>query len=266
MEDILLYFSLKYKGDFDKIFHALESKESVDIDLKEELFKDIDCKYTTMVSNDYPEALKLISGPPFVLYYHGDLSLLDKETIGVVGMRIPSPYGKQVTETIVKDLVQADYTIVSGMALGIDAIAHKTALENNGKTVAVLGSGINYCYPKRNKDIYEEMKGNQLVVSEYPGEVEPSNDRFPQRNRIVAGLSKSILVTESQMQGEVMKTVGNAIEQGKKVYSVPGRITDYQGCNNLIKHGATVATSAESITGISLNHDMDIEDTAMEME
>ena len=169
MEEIILYFALKYAGDFDKIYQALERKEKIDDDLKGHLFKELKSKYTTIISDDYPAALKEINCPPFVLFYYGDLNLVNTKCIGVIGMRQPSDYGIEVTKTIVSKLVLENYTIVSGMALGIDAMAHQSAMNVLGKTIAVLGSGIDNCYPLKNKTIYEIMKVNQLVISEYPG-------------------------------------------------------------------------------------------------
>ena len=197
MEEIILYFALKYAGDFDKIYQALERKEKIDDDLKGHLFKELKSKYTTIISDDYPAALKEINCPPFVLFYYGDLNLVNTKCIGVIGMRQPSDYGIEVTKTIVSKLVLENYTIVSGMALGIDAMAHQSAMNVLGKTIAVLGSGIDNCYPLKNKTIYEIMKVNQLVISEYPGNLVPKKINFPRRNRIISGLSESILVTEA---------------------------------------------------------------------
>ncbi|MFV0393770.1 MAG: DNA-processing protein DprA, partial [Coprobacillaceae bacterium] len=199
------------------------------------------------VSKDYPEALKHINCPPFVLYYYGDLEYVKNKNIGVIGMRIPSPYGISATEKLTLDLVKHNYTIVSGMALGVDSIAHQSAIENNGKTIAVLGSGIDYCYPKRNNKIYQALKENHLIISEYPGMVIPSPTSFPKRNRIIAGLSESVLVTEAMLKSGTMITVGHALEQGKEIFCVPGRITDYLGCNYLIQQGAKLTNKIEDI-------------------
>lgn len=247
MEEILLYFSLKYRGDFEKIYKALEQKEKVDETKKEELMKSVSCKYTTMVSKDYPEALKHINCPPFVIYYYGNLEYVKEKNIGVIGMRIPSLYGINVTEKLSKDLVEHGFTIVSGMALGIDSIAHQSAINNAGKTIAVLGSGIDYCYPKRNKKMYDILKKNHLIMSEFPGDTTPVPTSFPKRNRLIAGLSESILVTEAMLKSGTMITVGHALEQGKDVFCVPGRITDYLGCNNLIQQGAKLVNKVEDI-------------------
>lgn len=247
MEEILLYFSLKYKGDFNSIYNALEKKEKVDENLKKELMATVKSNYVTMVSKDYPESLKYISCPPFVLYYYGDLKYLQSSTIAVIGMRKPSAYGLQATDRLVTDLVENNYTIVSGMALGIDARAHNCAIEHHGRTIAVLGSGIDYCYPKTNQKFYDKIKENHLLISEYPGAVVPHKQNFLRRNSIVAGLSQSVLVVEANCKGGPMNTVGHALEQGKDIFCVPGRIDDALGCNTLIQQGAILVNSAQDI-------------------
>lgn len=247
MEEILLYFSLKYEGDFHKILMALEKKEKVDEKEKEELMKTVHSRYTTIISKDYPEALKEIACPPFVLYYHGSLDILKNRCIGVIGMRVPSEYGESITNKMVYELVRHNYTIVSGMALGIDTIAHRSALKNNGKTVAVLGGGIDYCYPSRNSDIYCQMKDSHLIISEYPHKLVPRPENFPHRNRIISGLSESLLVTEAKRRSGTMITVGYALDQGKDIYCIPSRISDYPGCNYLIQQGAKLVMNVDDI-------------------
>lgn len=247
MEEILLYFSLKYKGDFELIYKALERKEKVNEKLQQELIATVKSKYVTMVSKDYPESLKYISCPPFVLYYYGDLKYLQSSTIAVIGMRKPSVYGLQTTDSIVTDLVKHNYTIVSGMALGIDARAHICAMEHGGKTIAVLGSGIDCCFPKTNQAIYEKIKTNHVLISEYPGDVMAQKQNFPRRNRIVAGLSQSVLVVEANCKSGTMITVGHALEQGKDIFCIPGRIDDALGCNILIQQGAKLVNKVQDI-------------------
>lgn len=247
MEEILLYFSLKYNGDFHKILNALQKKEEV---TKQQIYKAkkvLKANYTTIISDDYPASLKDIHCPPFVLFYYGDLSLLNNRCIGVIGSRNPDEYGDEVTRNIVKDLVKNNYTIVSGMALGIDAIAHQSAIINYGKTVAVLGSGIDYCYPKTNYKIYHKLKTSQLVISEYPNDLVPTPCNFPNRNRIIAGLCASILVTEANKKSGTMITVGYALDQGKDVFCIPSRISDPNGCNTLIQQGAKLVLNVNDI-------------------
>lgn len=247
MEELVLYFALKYEGDFQSIYNALLRKEKVDEVLKCELKKKLKCQYTTIFSQDYPEALKLINCPPFVLFYYGDLSLVKKKLIGVVGMRDVSSYGVRATKYFVEDLVSHDYVIVSGMARGVDTVAHQTAIDKSGQTIAVLGTGIEYCYPRENRGLYEELKTHQLVMSEYPFMTSPTRKLFPFRNRIIAGLSQSVLISEARLKSGTMITAGYALEQGKEVYCVPARFDDYNGCNELIKQGAKLVLNGNDI-------------------
>ena len=247
MEEILLYFSLKYAGDFDSILKALECKEKIDEKLKKELFKDITANYTTLISPDYPTALKEIACPPFVLFYYGNLALVKNKCISVIGKRHPSTYGVECTAALAAQLVEAGYTIISGMAMGIDTIAHQSTITANGQTIAVLGSGIDYCYPHRNQQLYQVLKDHHLVISEYPGKFIPQKINFPRRNRIISGLSESILVTEANQQSGTMITVGHGLEQGKDIYCVPSRINDALGCNYLSQQGAKLVINVSDI-------------------
>lgn len=247
MEEILLFFALKYDGDFQSILKALQTKEKVSDEERRKAVKEVNSKYTTIISDDYPKALKEIACPPFVLFYHGDLNILNGKCIGVIGKRVPSEYGSSITDQIVCDLVKNEYTIVSGMALGIDTLAHRSALKNQGKTVAVLGSGINYCYPKRSKELYEMLKSNHLILSEKPGDYVPQAKDFPGRNRLIAGLSESVVVTEAEKRSGTMITVGYALDQGKDIFCIPSRIGDPMGCNLLIQQGAKLVLSVSDI-------------------
>lgn len=247
MEELVLYFSLKYQGDFKSIYQALMNREKVDEMLRLQLKKEIKCQYVTLFSHDYPEALKQIDCPPFVLYYYGDISLLKNEKIGVVGMREMDDYGREATNYFVEGLVKNHYTIVSGMAKGVDTVAHLSAIEHHGQTIAILGTGIEYCYPKENRMLYEELKSHHLVMSEYPFSTAPRKHLFPFRNRIIAGLSKGILITEAKVKSGTMITANYALEQNKEVYCVPSRFNDYNGCNELIKQGAKSVTCLEDI-------------------
>ena len=247
MEEKALYYSLKYEGHYQKIYDAILNQEVIDEEEKKALFKQLKCRYTTIYSKDYPKKLRTINYPPIVLYYYGDLSLVDTQSIGIVGMRDVDAYGTKVTRELSSDLTQAGYTIVSGMARGIDGIAHRTAIANGGKTIAILGSGIDYCYPKQNQHLYNEIKENHLLMSEYPAMSEPQRQKFPFRNRIVAGLSDDILVTQAKERSGTLITVGYALEQGKDVYCVPSRIDDPEGCNLMIQQGAKLVMSAQDI-------------------
>lgn len=247
MEEIILYFSLKYEGDFMRIYNALIQKEKVDEELKANLMKQLKSKYTTIFSEDYPKALKDINCPPFVLYYYGDLSLTNNPCLALVGMRECSDYGKKMAAYFAEGLAKEGFTIVSGMAKGIDAYSHWGAINGHGKTIAVLGSGIEYCYPKGNQELYNLLKTKHLVLSEYPLLTHPTKNTFPFRNRIVAGLSNSVVAIEAKRKSGTMITVGYALEQGKDVYAIPSRIGDFDGCNYLISQGAKLVTCIKDI-------------------
>lgn len=247
--ELLIYFSLKYEGDFSKMLDAIKRKEQVnEKDIKASQDK-VKSKVITILDKEYPKELTHICMPPLVLYYYGDISLLkgNDTRIAVIGSRESSKYGEEVTTSLTKTLVKGKRVIVSGMARGIDRIAHETAINNNGKTIAVLGSGIDYIYPKTNADIYEKMKKDHLIISEYPNDLAPKPENFPQRNRIVAGLSDKVLVTEAYVNSGTSITVLHALKQGKDVLAVPYPINSNSACNKLIQDGAYLIDSSDDV-------------------
>lgn len=249
MNEILLYFAIKYEGDWDQIYSAINRKEKVNTDELKDIIKKETNKFITLIDKEYPSRLKNIYKPPFVLFYRGDLSLINttKKTIGVVGSRKADSYGKKITENLVKELVNNDYVIVSGLAKGIDSVAHKTCLENKGKTIAVIGNGLNQVYPIENEKLQEQIATFGLIISEYPSNINACKDHFPRRNRIVAGLSDAILVTQASNKSGAMITVSRALELGKDVFCVPDTINKESGCNRLIKEGAKLVENVEDI-------------------
>ena len=207
--------------------------------------------YNFITINDdvYPECLKEISNPPLKLYYKGNLDLLKEERlIAVVGTRNPSSYGKLCCEYMVKKMTSANITIVSGFAKGIDSIAHKTSLLTGGKTIAVIASGLDIVYPASNLSLYREIEEKGLILSEYEAGVKPFKFNFPQRNRIIAGLSKGTIVVESKDRGGSLITADLALEFNRDVYAVPGDVfSEYsKGCNNLIRD-----SKAKSLSNIN---------------
>ena len=194
--------------------------------------------FITIDDDMYPECLKEISNPPLKLYYKGNLDLLKEERlIAVVGTRNPSSYGKLCCEYMVKKMTNANITVVSGFAKGIDSIAHKTSLLTDGKTIAVIASGLDIVYPASNLSLYREIEEKGLILSEYEAGVKPFKSNFPQRNRIIAGLSKGTIVVESKNRGGSLITADLALEFNRDVYAVPGDVfSEYsKGCNNLIR-------------------------------
>ena len=194
--------------------------------------------FITINDDIYPECLKEISDPPEKLYYKGNLELLKSERmIAVVGTRNPSSYGKLCCEYMIKKMSKADITIVSGFAKGIDSIAHKTSLITGTKTIAVIASGLDIVYPASNLSLYREIEEKGLILTEYEPGTKPFKGNFPQRNRIIAGLSKGVIVVESKDRGGSLITADLALEYNRDVYAVPGDIfSEYsKGCNNLIR-------------------------------
>lgn len=245
---LLIYFSIKYSGDWNKIYEAVSNSEEVDEKEAEKVVSNPKSKVVTILDDDYPQQLKFARKPPFVLFYHGDISIIkDKhKAISVVGSRKNSQYGEEVTRFLVEDLCK-ELVIVSGMARGIDGIAHRACIESGGKTVAVLGCGINVCYPPSNLDVYDEMRKNHLILSEYPDLVEPCPMNFPIRNRIIAALSDCLLVTEGCKYSGTSITASLTLESGGNVCCVPTHIGQNSVCNYLISYGAALVETADDV-------------------
>ena len=210
-------------------------------------------KILTYLTNGYPHQFTNFYHYPLVLYCKGDVSLIGTTAIAIVGTRKASKYGVFVTEKLTKELVQNNITIISGMASGIDTVAHYTALKNGGKTVAVLGSGFDEIYPKANYQLYEQIASQGLVVTEYLPSMPALAHNFPVRNRIIAMLSNGVLMTEAGIKSGAHYTVDYGIEYGKEIFAVPGNIDSYssQGCNLLLKrYNTSLVTCADDILNV----------------
>ena len=201
--------------------------------------KNKDILLITKFDKDYPDKLRNLNDSPMFLFCKGDLSLLNKKSLAVVGTRKPSAYGRMVTGKIVSDVASAGVVIVSGLAYGIDSIAHRKCLEFGGKTIAVLGSGLNHIYPPEHTGLANEIANNGLLISEYTPEKRATRYTFPQRNRIIAGLSDGVLITEASFKSGTIHTKDYALEYGKNIYSVPGNIDSPTSelTNDIIKSG-----------------------------
>lgn len=206
-------------------------------------------KIINLLNNNYPINLKHIQNPPTILYYLGELLPQDECSISVVGSRNFTQYGRIATEKIVTDLAKNNITIISGMAHGIDTFAHTTALNNNARTIAILGCGVNVIYPKNNTELYYKIIQNGAVVSEFLPNEKPYSWNFPTRNRIISGISLGTLIIEATIKSGTMTTANWASDQGKNVYAVPGNIFSEQskGTNKLISEGAKIVNSALDI-------------------
>lgn len=204
----------------------------------------------TLIDESYPDMLKRIKDPPLVLYVLGNSQLLAQQPmISVIGSRKPTQTAWNKVAHIVPPLVDQKWTIVSGMAKGIDSYAHQLTLQRNGKTIAVLGGGFQHIYPKEHASLFYAISQNGLVVSEYPPYMRPQRFHFPERNRIISGLSFGTLVIEANERSGTMITVDQALDQGREVYAVPGSIFDGQtkGCHQLIQEGAKLVQHADDI-------------------
>lgn len=203
----------------------------------------------TLKDKAYPELLRQISDCPPVLYIMGELKPEDSLAIGVVGTRKISSYGREVTEILVRDLVANGLTIVSGLARGVDSLAHQTAIEAGGRTIAVLGCGVDLIYPPENKSLYQQIIGHGAVVSEVPPGQYVARGIFPARNRIISGLSLGILVTEGAEDSGSLISARDAANQGREVFAVPGPITSYLSAAPLIliKNGAKLVFKVSDI-------------------
>lgn len=207
--------------------------------------------FLTTQDDAYPKQLRESVHPPFVLYVNGSNDFNREEIrIAIVGTRTVSTYGQQVTEYFTRELVQAGCTIVSGLALGVDAIAHAETIAAGGRTIAVLGCGVDFCYPSSNQGIYDAILQHKgAIVSEYPPGTKPTKGSFPSRNRIIAGLSQAVLVTEGAEDSGALITADFAMQSNRKVYAIPGPITSSlsEGPYKLIRKGATLVTKPDVI-------------------
>lgn len=209
-----------------------------------------DIKILKIFDAAYPHKLKQIYAPPIVLFAKGNLTVLNEPAIAIVGCRFSSTYGEKVAKEFAYKLSKRNINIISGLARGIDTCAHLGCLQAKGKTIAIMGSGLDVIYPTENKNIYDEIiKNGGIIISEYIIGTKPLPENFPRRNRIISGLSDGVLVVEAKEKSGTLITVDFALEQGKEVYVIPGNIDNVNsyGTNNLIKQGAQLITSENDI-------------------
>ena len=265
MEDFLLWFGIFLKlrsvFKFIKLFETnsepealldeLKLKKDEVIHLAEAELKKLKKQGIKLLFRSQFKSYSIgqISLAPVFLYVKGELNL-EKPLVAIIGSRKPSPYGKEVAKSFSQKFVELGVGVVSGLARGIDSIAHKSVVNANGYTIAVLGSGLDVIYPAENKRLFDEIlqKGG-AIVSEFPLGTKPRKENFPMRNRIISGLSQGVLVVEAAQKSGTLITAKWALEQGKEVFAVPGNIfsPQSQGTHYLIKHGAIPVTSAEEV-------------------
>lgn len=233
----------------------IDSKKDWNIERAYENLKEKGIRFTCLGDEKYPGRLAQIPDAPYGLYFQGKLLTEERPSVAIIGARNCSEYGRRMAQHYGRELAAAGVQIISGMARGIDGISQKAALDAEGFSLGVLGCGVDICYPAENRELYEMLCKQGGICSEYPPGTEPKNSLFPPRNRIISGLSDIVLVIEAKNRSGTLITVDMALEQGREVYALPGRVTDAlsEGCNRLIQQGAAVAFSAEdmirSLTG-----------------
>ncbi len=208
-----------------------------------------DIKIFSFYNAHYPELLKEIYDPPAVVFCRGEIKPEDHRGLAVVGSRRPTEYGRKVTERIASELASCGITIVSGLARGIDSLAHSSAISSGGRTIAVLGSGVSFIYPPENRALAEKIIKNGAILSEFLPDEGPRRENFPRRNRIISGISVGTLLTEATINSGALITASFALEQGREVFAIPGNITskNSEGTNFLIQNGAKLVREVKDI-------------------
>ena len=224
-------------------------EHSVDLTAELKRVQDFNCHVLTQLDEEYPELLRHIYDPPIVLYVKGRLTTKDKNAVAMVGSRQTTPYGIETARKLAYQLAYIGVTVVSGGARGIDTASHQGALSAKGRTVAVLGTGINIVFPPENVELFERIAANGAVLSQYPFNRNADKQSFAIRNRIVAGMTLGTVVVEAHLSSGALITSNFATEYGRQVFAVPGRIDSprSKGCHDLIKKGAKLCESAEDI-------------------
>jgi len=214
-----------------------------------ELLDKYNTKVITYWDAKYPAHLKKIYDPPVFLFYKGNTDCLNETSIAVVGTRKPTSYGRMTAEKFVAGLSERDLTVISGLARGIDTIAHKSALKSGGTTIGVLGCGLDQIYPPENRELYEEIINKCIIISEYPMGTMPDAMNFPKRNRIISGLSLGVLVCEAGSKSGALLTALYANDQNREVFAIPGSIVSDKsaGTNKLIRNGAKLTSCIQDI-------------------
>lgn len=238
------------KGIGPKIAQQIvEERDKINVDSELKKIEKEGVTILTLDSENYPVNLKSIYDPPPVLYVKGKIELDDRLAIAIVGSRAATTYGKGVSSRLAAELVESGFTIVSGLARGIDVAAHSGAINSNGRTIAVLGCGIDIIYPQENKKLFLDIIEHGAIVSEFPMSTPPAKFNFPQRNRIISGLTLGTVIVEAPLRSGALITAHCALEQNREVFAVPGQVISNlsKGTHQLIKQGAKLTETAQDI-------------------
>jgi DNA processing protein len=224
-------------------------EKNVDLSAELKRIADFGCRIVIQADENYPELLKQIYDPPVVLYVKGELLPRDKNGVAVVGSRLTTHYGVEVARKLSYQLASLAVTVVSGGARGIDTAAHQGALNAKGRTIAVLGTGVNLIYPAENIELFDRIAASGALITQFPFNRKADKQSFPIRNRIVAGMTLGTVVVEANLTSGALITAGMAVDQGRQVFAVPGRIDSprSKGCHDLIKKGAKLCENVEDI-------------------
>ena len=244
----LIALAIIYEGNWRKIMQAINAHEEVSEETQNSYLKHLKANVLTILDPEYPEYLKHSFCPPFVLFYYGDISLISdvSKNIAVVGGRKPSREGLNNIDFIVSGVAKR-FNIVSGLAQGVDAAAHRAALYMGGKTIAVLGNGIEYCYPSINSELYETIKKDHLVISEYYNYLSPLPEHFHQRNRLIVAFSRAIILGEAHLKSGTSITANYALMQNKDLMTIPSSDI-HDSLNNLfIRDGCPVVLDHQDV-------------------
>ncbi len=241
---------LHVRGIGEEVAESISNWEK-NVDLAGELKRihDYGCHVLIQEDENYPELLKQIYDPPIVLYVKGELTAKDKNSVAMVGSRMTTPYGMEISRKLSYQLAYIGVTVVSGGARGIDTAAHQGVLSAKGRTIAVLGTGINIVFPTENAELFQRISESGAVITQFPFNRKADKQSFPIRNRIVAGMTMGTVVVEANLTSGALITANMAVEYGRQVFAVPGRIDSprSKGCHELIKKGAKLCEGAEDI-------------------
>ncbi|MCR5491495.1 MAG: DNA-processing protein DprA [Bacilli bacterium] len=246
--ELVAYLSIVNKGDWNGIMNSIHVKMPVDEEKALAALAKLKSHYVTLLDPNYPQILKEIARPPLCLFYRGQLSLVQDagKCVSMVGSREASKYGLDMAKTLAKGAAQNGFTVISGLAKGIDGAVAEASVDY-GAAVAVLGNGVDYMYPLEHSDLQKKISGAGLVLSEYPDGTHPSVHTFPARNRIIAGLSKTTILVEAKKRSGTMITAAFALEFNRELGAVPYHANEESVCNQIIKEGGAMVESVDDL-------------------